>query len=191
MNKLIQFLLSLVQPAAGKRLGKRRLLAIGPSLLVDQQLQDSEQPAKRLRSGSISSHPGACHIIESLEQELQNSDRSPFGAPANVSVPVSGGPIIADVTDEPEHYFVDEPRQDAVVSTAMQSQTIAGVPTVFVQPTPPAALERRNPDVGLTTAAPCPGMDSRLVGSSGGHGRCGGGMSLMWFTIADYNFYFS
>lgn len=114
---MIQFLLSLVQPAAGKRLGKRQLLAIGPGLLADQQQQDrDEQPAKRLRSDSSPS--SAVHIIESLEQELQNSGRLSFMTPATTRPStISDGPIIADVTDDPEHYDVHEPRQESSGTT--------------------------------------------------------------------------
>lgn len=104
-------------------MGKRQLLAIGPGLLAEQDKED--QPAKRPRSDSSPS--SAVHIIESLEQELQNSGRLSFMSPANTRSSISGGPIIADVTDDPEHYDIHEQAPQGDVAAGNSAVPIGGL----------------------------------------------------------------
>lgn len=86
VNKLIQLLLSLVQPGNSQRLGKRHLLAIGgPASVLMNGQRELDGIAKRLRASNDES---TTQIIESLQQESERN------ANRNTNL------IIADVTDE-------------------------------------------------------------------------------------------
>lgn len=90
VNKLVQFLVALVQPAPQKRLGKRNLLAI------------DEIGGKRPRIGT--SPNNLAEVLDHLQREISegNANFPLFSSRVN-----NHGPIIADVTDEPEVTSVD------------------------------------------------------------------------------------
>uniref|UniRef100_A0A0N5A8M8 HSF_DOMAIN domain-containing protein n=1 Tax=Syphacia muris TaxID=451379 RepID=A0A0N5A8M8_9BILA len=84
VNKLVQFLVALVQSAPQKRLGKRNLLAI------------DEIGGKRTR---IITSNNLSEVLDHLQREISegNANLPIFASRAN-----NRGPIIADVTDEPD-----------------------------------------------------------------------------------------
>ncbi|EFO19591.1 hypothetical protein LOAG_08901 [Loa loa] len=107
VNKLVQFLVALVQPSQ-KRLGKRNLLAI------------DEIGVKRARLASTSTQPGQpnnlAEIIDRLHREISDNTNGQTKQNLNTfSAHSNEGPIIADVTDEPENGVVVGPTEPAAV----------------------------------------------------------------------------
>uniref|UniRef100_A0AAF5RSX6 HSF-type DNA-binding domain-containing protein n=1 Tax=Wuchereria bancrofti TaxID=6293 RepID=A0AAF5RSX6_WUCBA len=107
VNKLVQFLVALVQPSQ-KRLGKRNLLAI------------DEIGVKRARMASTSTQLGQpsnlAEIIDRLHREISDNTNGQTKQNLNVFNSHSNqGPIIADVTDEPENGAVVGPTAPAAV----------------------------------------------------------------------------
>lgn len=88
VTKLVQFLVALVQPSSQKRLGKRNLLAI------------DEVGGKRARMGNCVSPGNLAEVLDRLQREIAEG-----GVNASIPTlfsPTSNGPIIADITDEPD-----------------------------------------------------------------------------------------
>lgn len=103
VNKLIRFLVSLVQPGSAsagsggnQRVGKRHFLAIEPSLF--NTLLESTTTPKRLRRNFSTTSVDAVNIVDSIQQEMANRHPTPKStASLNLT-----GPIISDVTHEME-----------------------------------------------------------------------------------------
>lgn len=132
VNKLIQFLATMVQPTGHKRLGKRQLLAIGPGALhydyafiptrccrlffkrrYDDNRVATEEigvEAKRFRPGNLNAM--AAETLDMLQRELRCCQVLRLNTLANACIVYRfrgepsdrNGPIIADVTDEVEGY---------------------------------------------------------------------------------------
>lgn len=83
VNKLIQLLLSLVQPGANNRLGKRQLLAIGPAMTTV-----NDQTKRSKTNGD--------HCIDVTSQINQNLIQGESNSTSDRNAQL----IIADVTDE-------------------------------------------------------------------------------------------
>uniref|UniRef100_A0A914WGC3 HSF-type DNA-binding domain-containing protein n=1 Tax=Plectus sambesii TaxID=2011161 RepID=A0A914WGC3_9BILA len=121
VNKLVQFLIALVQPSGQKRLGKRQLLAIGPDEIA--------QSAKRLRQnvgGNFSGGILSADMLDRLQRELLDQTEQS-----------AHGPIIADVTDDPEHNNGSQQQQQQQLigeNVTLGSREPPLTPGPFVQP---------------------------------------------------------
>ncbi|VDK45623.1 unnamed protein product [Anisakis simplex] len=109
VTKLVQFLVALAQPTTQKRLGKRSLLAI------------DEVGGKRARLGKGQSPPATtqptnlAEVLDRLQRDLTEGSMS--GAIPNLFSPrPNQGPIIADITDEPDASLL-APMVSAAAST--------------------------------------------------------------------------
>ncbi|KHN72771.1 Heat shock factor protein 1 [Toxocara canis] len=95
VNKLVQFLVALAQPSAQKRLGKRSLLAIDEVGGKRARMSNGQSAASGTQPGNVA------EVLDRLQRELAEGSMS--GAFPNLFSPRSNqGPIIADITDEPD-----------------------------------------------------------------------------------------
>uniref|UniRef100_A0A0R3RZV6 HSF_DOMAIN domain-containing protein n=1 Tax=Elaeophora elaphi TaxID=1147741 RepID=A0A0R3RZV6_9BILA len=120
VNKLVQFLVALVQPSQ-KRLGKRNLLAI------------DEIGVKRARMAGTSTQLGQpnnlAEIIDRLHREISDNTNGQTKQNLNVfSSHANQGPIIADVTDEPENTAVVGPATRAAVVPMLTATNLQSAP---------------------------------------------------------------
>uniref|UniRef100_A0A915DAI8 HSF-type DNA-binding domain-containing protein n=1 Tax=Ditylenchus dipsaci TaxID=166011 RepID=A0A915DAI8_9BILA len=117
VNKLIQFLVALVQPNKQHRLGKRHLLAIDDEFQHKRGRQQGQQGGSTNAYDSslqISQASNANEVLDSLISELASGgifagNLMRTSRPGSNSS--SNGPIIADVTDELDQLTTDALQQ--------------------------------------------------------------------------------
>ncbi|VDP34302.1 unnamed protein product [Soboliphyme baturini] len=114
-HKIIQFLLTLAQPE--KNVGKRPLLNIAPRMITSSSKENSRKKMRVTGTNDVS------ELMRSLEQELKHR--------------ASGGPIIADVTDE-----IDSINDgSAAVGQRLDTEKVATCNTGFVEHQEPSVEE--------------------------------------------------
>uniref|UniRef100_A0A915BG04 HSF-type DNA-binding domain-containing protein n=1 Tax=Parascaris univalens TaxID=6257 RepID=A0A915BG04_PARUN len=95
VNKLVQFLVALAQPSAQKRLGKRSLLAIDEVGGKRSRMSSGQTTTSGTQPANVA------EVLDRLQREL--AEGTVGGAfPSLFSPRSSQGPIIADITDEPD-----------------------------------------------------------------------------------------
>lgn len=95
VNKLVQFLVALAQPSAQTRLGKRSLLAIDEVGGKRSRMSNGQSAASGTQPANVA------EVLDRLQRDLAEGTVS--GAfPTLFSPRPSQGPIIADITDEPD-----------------------------------------------------------------------------------------
>ncbi|CAG9540029.1 unnamed protein product [Cercopithifilaria johnstoni] len=147
VNKLVQFLVALVQPSQ-KRLGKRNLLAI------------DEIGVKRARMASTSTQIGQAsnlaEIIDRLHREISDNTNGQTKQNSNVFNSHSNqGPIIADVTDEPENA--------AVVGPTARAAVVPVLTATHLQPAPANTSQvSTNSPISLNPISLSPSLDRQI-----------------------------
>jgi hypothetical protein len=130
VNKLVQFLVTLVQPKERDRIGKRQLYAIDE---IHAKRPRTEAPSGSSTSvQAIQTHNNINEVLDRLMSDLSRGGLFTRGGQVVPFNNDQGGPIIADVTDELEaianasqqapEYYVEPPstRRQRVPSTKVQ-----------------------------------------------------------------------
>jgi hypothetical protein len=130
VNKLVQFLVTLVQPKERDRIGKRQLYAIDE---IHAKRPRTEAPSGSSTSvQAIQTHNNINEVLDRLMSDLSRGGLFTRGGQVVPFNNEQGGPIIADVTDELEaianasqqapEYYVEPPstRRQRVPSTKVQ-----------------------------------------------------------------------
>uniref|UniRef100_A0A915Q1Y9 HSF-type DNA-binding domain-containing protein n=1 Tax=Setaria digitata TaxID=48799 RepID=A0A915Q1Y9_9BILA len=148
VNKLVQFLVALVQPSQ-KRLGKRQLLAI------------DEIGAKRARMAGTSTQPGQqpsnlAEIIDRLHREISDNANGHTKQNSDIFNPrCNQGPIIADVTDEPEN--------GTIVGLATPAAVVPVLAASHLQPASANTSQvPTNPPMSLNPISLSPSLDRQI-----------------------------